>query len=83
MQANNSDIHNVSAPPFEVDNSSCISDQKCRATANEAEENVVQHDARKADTALMHAVGNDPIVISNILPQTTTMNGSVFFARQC
>ncbi|KAG5522368.1 hypothetical protein RHGRI_034524 [Rhododendron griersonianum] len=75
LHANNSDIHNVSAPPFEVDNSSCISDQKCRATANEAEENVVQHDARKADTALMHAVENDSIVTNNILPQTTTMNG--------
>ncbi|KAG5522369.1 hypothetical protein RHGRI_034524 [Rhododendron griersonianum] len=76
LHANNSDIHNVSAPPFEVDNSSCISDQKCRATANEAEENVVQHDARKADTALMHAVENDSIVTNNILPQTTTMNES-------
>ncbi|XP_058194281.1 AMP deaminase-like isoform X2 [Rhododendron vialii] len=76
LHANNSDIHNVSAPPFEVDNSSCIPDQNCRATANEAEENVVLHDARKADTALMHAVGNDPIVTNNIIPQTTTMNES-------
>ncbi|KAI8528464.1 hypothetical protein RHMOL_Rhmol12G0150200 [Rhododendron molle] len=77
LHANNSDIHNVSTPPFEVDNSSCIPDQKCRATANEAEENVVRHDARKADTALMHAVGNDPIVTNNIIPQTTTMNESM------
>lgn len=74
-QANNSDIQNVSAPPFEVDNSSCIPDQNCRATANEAKENVDQHGARNADTSSMHTMGNDPIVATNILHQTTTVNG--------
>lgn len=75
-EANNSDIQNVSAPPFEVDNSSCIPDQNCRATANEAKENVDQHGARNADTSSMHTMGNDPIVATNILHQTTTVNES-------
>ncbi|KAL7163991.1 hypothetical protein ACSBR2_039990 [Camellia fascicularis] len=77
LNDNSSNIQNLSAPPFNDDNRSCILEQKNRAIANEAKENVDQYGDGKADTTSMHIMGNDPSLTNIILPLTATVHESM------
>ena len=79
MQENNPNIHNLSAPPFEADNKSCILDRNCNAIRHEVKENVDQHGAGKEDTASLHIIRNDPVFANSILPLTTAVHGILNF----
>ncbi|XP_057494383.1 probable AMP deaminase isoform X1 [Actinidia eriantha] len=77
VNENNPNIHNLSAPPFEADNKSCILDQNCNAIRHEAKENVDEHGAGKEDTASLHIIRNDPVFANSILPLTTAVHESM------
>ncbi|THG04194.1 hypothetical protein TEA_010095 [Camellia sinensis var. sinensis] len=77
LNDNSSNIQNLSASPFNDDNRSCILEQKNRAIANEAKENVDQYGDGKADTTSMRIMGNDPSLTNIILPLTATVHESM------
>ncbi|XP_028094944.1 AMP deaminase-like isoform X1 [Camellia sinensis] len=77
LNDNSSNIQNLSASPFNDDNRSCILEQKNRAIANEAKENVDQYGDGKADTTSMHIMGNDPSLTNIFLPLTATVHESM------